>query len=1209
MDPTPSPHPAEALLDKCFDQGLTPAEQAQLEAWLCADPGNADAFARWMLAHAQMPEALARLAPPPAELPADKSVAGRLGRKKQASSAAAFGQFALIAAALALALGAGLWVLLKEPAAAPGQAVAVNPNPPPAGAPEPTPQPGSKTKVAHGVPKPLPAPPPGPAIALAPDEKSSPASPVRPRIPFPSVQSLETALISHTLLQRALVAFALFGGSPAVAQQAPPPPSSEPPSLPPAGLPPPSAIAAEADESDPIGIAGLGQMTPSIQGCHKMVLRGDYFDALKRLDDLKTKKLKPEETAAVLKMIDYAYASGLEPQIKAIETADPLNGLRLLNLMKPPNATDFYAPKLKARMAALEAKLRDPGMKAIQDAGREFERIYEQYEAYPEEAKPKLEAFVAGHANDPYGAMAARVLEGKPPVEDADLAVAGGAAGHELDQANLLYPSEMGGAKGSVPRNQAELKKVCMDFLAQSERALKADTADAPECDARFWRWLDARPSIRTGLLLAKNPVPPMYAINLAKCYKKFGGNACTKYGQLVLAGCLTEGDITIGGKNYTRDDIDAGERKVGDWLAQNAAQVPLWRFYKEPAKYLDLAGGTKDDIRDGGKLAFASRTYPPRVNCSVIDNLRMQIIQQETRVAGAAWPRFPVAQTPYILLNPVATTQLSKREHEFIWGLYTGRVGMPAGVPAGELATRPPAAPRVGTTVGYGKYGFEYTRPDVSQRRSLWQPSTVVRIIEDGGVCGRMATACSIGEVLLGIPSTPAGQPGHCALMSVHFNGKEYGAGIEQSVTGTWMNTTPHLLGVSPAIAGHEGEAVSWLDLTQTVNRVGMSNYHASLVAAYRAEGASDPSERRNWLELAVRLNPYHMAAIEKIWAMAAEDGVNALNKAMWDAIERLAIKKGKTMDDVVLGENERLILRKLVGAHVAEHYDTAMSRAGNVSAQQDKKEYKIGEGYVQTELTAEQKELAAKAGLVYDEKKEVKEDLELMFRYLVAFQKHNLLYGSTQEIFLKHLSRVDPEIARKMLNKMLDEALKLPLPSNENMDPADTPLYVVITGLAQMDSKLEPKDRVNGLVTLCNLIDKKAPRVCAHNHPLLAYGTTIMVDDAQVQAVYQKVFDLLNKTLREMGEGTKADAAEKKLARDVAKMQYGFDLKRYPLELAAYKALVVKAGGGKLNVGPPAVPKPPIFDKDGRVVKAGDKAASPDQERLRRGEGLTAN
>ncbi len=1009
-------------------------------------------------------------------------------------------------------------------------------------------------------------------------------------------------------MQRALLALALLGGSPAVAQE-------EPPSLPPAGLPPAAGLSAqdlaqaEEEANDPVGIAGLRHMTPSIQGCHKMVLRGAYFDALKRLDELKTKRLKPEETAAVLKLIDYAYAVGLEPQVKAMETTDPLNGLRLLNLMKPPGSTDFYAPKLKERVAALEARLRDPAMKGLQDAGREFERLYAQYETYPEEAREKLEAFVAGHADDPYGAMAVRVLEGKTPVEETDLPVAGGAAGHDLDQANLLYPSELGGAAGGVPKNQAELKKACMDFLNQSEKVLKADTADAPECTPKFWQWLAARPKIRTGLLLAKNPVPPMHAINLAKCYKKFGGNACTKYGQLILAGCLTEADITIGGKNYTRDDISDGQRKVGAWLAKNADKVEFWRFNREPAKYLELAGGTKADIADREKLAFASRTYPPRVSCSIIDNLRMQIIQQETRIPGVAWPRFPVAQTPYILLNPVASTQLSKREREFVWGLYSGAVGMPAGVAPGELATRPPAKPRAGTMVGYGKYGFEYTRPDVAQRRSLWHPSTVVRIIEDGGVCGRMATACSIGEVLLGIPSTPAGQPGHCALMTVSYNGKAYGASIGQSVTGTWMNTTPHPLGVSPAIAGHESEAVSWLDLTQTVNRVGMDNYHASLVAAYRAEGASDPSERRNWLELAVRLNPYHMVAIEKIWAMAAEDGVNSLNKAMWEAIERLAVKKGKTMDGTVLGEPERLILRKLMGAHVAAHYDTAMTRAGNVSAQEDKKEYRIGEGYVQAELTAEQKALAAKAGLEYDEKKEVKEDLELMFRYLMVFQKHNLLYGSTQEIFLKHLSRVDPDIARKMLNKMLDEALKLPLPTNENMDPADTPLYVVVTAITQMDSKLSPKDRVNGLVTLCNLIDKKAPRVCPHNHPALVYGTTIMVDDAQVQAIYQKVFDILNKTLREMGENTKADAAEKKLARDVAKMQYGFDLKRYPLELAAYRALVAKAGGQKLNVGPPAMPKPPVFDKDGRVVKAGDKAASPDQERLRRGEGLVAN
>lgn len=974
----------------------------------------------------------------------------------------------------------------------------------------------------------------------------------------------------------------------------------------PAGLPPPAAGEDEtvADNGPPI--PGIEKMSPTIQGSRRAILRGDYEGAIKRLEELKGKKIKEEEAAATAKLLDYAYANGIELQLKAIEAADPLKALQLLNLIKPPGSPGPYAPRFKARIAELEAKVRSPQALALVKAGHEFNAIYDLFQVFPDEAKPKLEAFVAAHGADPYGQMAQRVLEGKTPVEETDLDVGGsGTGGTALDQAALAYPSEFGAAKGPVPKSLPQLRRACADFLTQSEKVLKNEVADAPECDAKFWRWLDSRPTVRTGLLLAKNPVPAAYVINLAKFYKKFGEKACNKYGQLVLAASLTEADVSIGSRNYAPEDFTENQKKVGAWLWKNQAKVEFWRFLKDPKKYAELAGGSLEGVTDTEKMAYLSHTYPPRIHTSRMQNLRVQMLQQESRVAGAQWPLFPVAQTPYVLLEPVAACSEAMRDREYVWGMFTGRVGYPGNANPGQQPG-PPAPPRVGTRIHYGKYGFEYTRPDVALRQSLWHPTNVIRIAEDGGVCGRMATACSLGEAMLGIPSTPAGQPGHCALMTVSYGNGQYGASIGQSVTGGWMNTTPHPLGLSPAIAGHEQEAISWLALTRMVNRVGMQNYHASLVCGYLADATADPAARRDWLELAVRLNPYHLTANEKIWAMAAQGGVNALNKSIQQSVERLAIKKGKGFDDLVLHGDDATILRKLAAA-LPTHYDTAMERAGSVSSQQEG-EYKIGEGIVKREQTAKEKELAYKAGVGGDEKQAIKDDLEMMFRYMLAFQKKGLMYGFANQVFLKHLSRVDPEIGRKMLNQLLEEAFKLPIPTPENMDKGDCPLYVCIQGLAQMDSNLPAKDRAKGLLQMCQRLDKAGARLTRHNHPSLVYGTTIFVDDAQTHPIYLQVAAMLDKALRESGaEGSAvAEKIKQKYEADFAKLDYFCKAEAYAKTLPVYQALA--AGGRKLNVPPPEKPKIPQFDKRGNLVKDAPRKADKDSpaERLKNGEGV---
>ena len=921
---------------------------------------------------------------------------------------------------------------------------------------------------------------------------------------------------------------------------------------------------ADDQAENPLNFPHLDKMSSTIQGCRRQILEGRFSEALQRLDAIKDKKLSDEERAATLKLIDFAYEHGLNPQVKAIEDADPLMGLRLLNLFKPPgDKPGPYAPRLKERIAVLEAKLRSPEAKQMQDIGRAFEQLFLQYQAFPDENKARLEEFVAAHANDAYGPMAQRVLEGKEPTElDVD-GIATGLQDVASASAAIAYPSDMGAFKCDVPKNGAEFKKACIDFLKLSEAALKKDTADCPDCTPAFWNWLDRHPEIRTGLLLAKNPVPAQFAANLAAFHRKFGEKTCNRYGQLVLASSLTEQDVSVnyGAMPYKPEDLSENQRKVGAYLIKN--NIPFWVFLKDKSGYAERAGASSDDVGDIGKMAYVSHTYPPRVTRSRMEYLRAVIRQQESRLSNVAWPVFPVVTTPYILQNPVAAANnLSQREHAFVWDKYSGGQGM----------------------IGYGKYGFEYELPEVKYKKSLWEPNTVVRIIEDGGVCGRMATACVIGEVLLGIPATTAGQPGHCALMEVGFDGKRYNASIGQSVTGTWMNTGPGMLGVSPAIHGLEGTAVSWLALTQTVNRVGMVNYHASLVAGYMADATGDAEAQRRWLDLAIRVNPYHLAAIEKRWGIASDQGANALNKTMQETIMRMAVKPGKGFDDTVLGTEETNIIRKLVGRNLAPMYDKIMIRDGNG----DPGPYKIagtpvdekvgtpgGAEYKGTDERAVNKDAAKPVALAVtagpDDKLEVKQDLDLMHRYMVAFAKKGLLYGFTMEVFLKHISKVDPDIAMKMLNDMLAETLKLP-PDLETNDEADSPLFVVTKAIGEMSLKLSPQARSNGLHTLCGKIAAGSPRFYKKYNPELVNKKTIFPPEMRPNKAYMMAFEYLQKDLRLSGpKGIElADKAELNMARELAVATYECKKERYKLIL-----------DGTGSPPPDGVPKPPDLKK----------------------------
>lgn len=165
--------------------------------------------------------------------------------------------------------------------------------------------------------------------------------------------------------------------------------------------------------ADPIGLTGLEKLLPTLQGSHKALLRGEFSEALKRLDALRGKKLTQADQAAADKMTAYAYTQGLDPQIKSVEDAlaqgDTLSAYRRFNLFK--GSDDYaYLGERRNKVSALEAKFKEPATLALLDTGRAYEKVLLPYQAQPEEYRPKMEAFAKAHPDGFYGRQAVAAL-------------------------------------------------------------------------------------------------------------------------------------------------------------------------------------------------------------------------------------------------------------------------------------------------------------------------------------------------------------------------------------------------------------------------------------------------------------------------------------------------------------------------------------------------------------------------------------------------------------------------------------------------------------------------------------------------------------------------------------------------------------------------------------------------------------------------------
>lgn len=404
----------------------------------------------------------------------------------------------------------------------------------------------------------------------------------------------------------------------------------------------------------------------------------------------------------------------------------------------------------------------------------------------------------------------------------------------------------------------------------------------------KLWAWLDAHPAIRTGLLTADSPPNPDHAANLDDLLAAVTPAQAERFSNLLLALSLQP---RFGGAKPETPPADP-----------NVA--PLARAMKERnlalaeviARADELAGELKLTLPAANKrgvlwnqLAQASGTYPAREAQTAVKWAKWLIAHQEMKLPpfekGPNWPLFPVDRTPWPLLLPLAQ-ELPQNEAEFIWDRFTGKIPDAGGQ-------------RVRT---YASYSWDYEKPEVKFKKSPWEPNSVPRILEDGGVCGRLSTLGQYTLVALGQPALGMYQPGHRAMLSYEFNAanQQWSAKPQQSITGPQRSTNQWFLPSSEetlrmnvrdngtAVSGiefHSGLALSmnlgidrWTD-----GRIGLASARkadkpAEAIRLLQASATRSPYDPEIWYELAGRLknDPKAVnALLAKLDELAAPEAV----------------------------------------------------------------------------------------------------------------------------------------------------------------------------------------------------------------------------------------------------------------------------------------------------------------------------------------------
>ncbi len=216
-------------------------------------------------------------------------------------------------------------------------------------------------------------------------------------------------------------------------------------------------------------------------------------------------------------------------------------------------------------------------------------------------------------------------------------------------------------------------------------------------------------------------------------------------------------------------DDQDA--KQVVNWLLKNA-RTKIYEIMSLNAGAFQnktgiaLSNGREPSSLPWDKIAHVAKRYPPRTDGSVHENLCLRIMRYEEKGAERS-KLFPLSKAPWPLLL-LLTQKDPLDESTFFWNLYKSKGSVP----------------------GYATYSFDYTKPEIRYRDAEWHPDANPRIIQDGGVCGRLSTMAEFAQRSIGTPAQGMGQPGHRAFMTYEYQNDRFRAVMHHSVDTIQVST-----------------------------------------------------------------------------------------------------------------------------------------------------------------------------------------------------------------------------------------------------------------------------------------------------------------------------------------------------------------------------------------------------------------------------------
>ncbi len=190
---------------------------------------------------------------------------------------------------------------------------------------------------------------------------------------------------------------------------------------------------------------------------------------------------------------------------------------------------------------------------------------------------------------------------------------------------------------------------------------------------------------------------------------------------------------------------IDCGE-KVIHWDSKEMVRGETYRRIDAAYKVFRQAYEAKG-LLPAKRDAFAS----PAERCVYL--IRNHEYKFPAKVAQQRkWPQFPL-RAPWPLLTMLAADRQPLREREERWIAFRDH---------GEFHK-------------YGEYigGIAQQHSMQSARRLKPYPfayGTIQMMLKDGGVCGTMGSISARGHNIIGVPSSQATQPGHCAVVFFQY-------------------------------------------------------------------------------------------------------------------------------------------------------------------------------------------------------------------------------------------------------------------------------------------------------------------------------------------------------------------------------------------------------------------------------------------------------